>query len=131
MAREPILRQGFGGQAGPDAKDRGVPDSSKSHQTQSQRKKRYHKGTAFFFGSGAGIRTQDPSVTRYPNISIRSGLYHSRPFLKGAGRGASHPPKAESTLFPTSHKAMSDNIEIVSEPSMTFVKAWLLIAISS
>jgi site-specific DNA recombinase len=27
------------------------------------------------FGSGAGIRTQDPPVTPYPNISIRDGLY--------------------------------------------------------
>lgn len=50
-------------------------------------------------GSGAGIRTQDPPVTPYPNISIRDGLYHSRPFKKGTGRGASHPPMAESTLL--------------------------------
>ena len=82
-------------------------------------------GDAHSFGSGAGIRTQDPSVTRNPNISIRSGLYHSRPFFKGYGtRGFPFRFQIGKVL----------SFEIVSEPFQLFYKkgwTWLLIAISS
>ena len=51
----------------------------------------------FFIGSGAGIRTQDPPVTPYPNISIGDGLYHHP--ASGGVRGASRDLFDPSTLL--------------------------------
>lgn len=67
----------------------------------------------FLFGSGDRIRTCDQSVTHFPYISIRGGLYHHPSFRM---RGAS------------TENISGYSLRIVSEPSDK-LSAWLLITI--